>query len=357
MRSGKSREFSASLCALVAILCTSPALAQGSIRGTVRSGGTGIAGAPVQAKNVASGVTVRTFSDADGDYSLEGLPTATYTLSVRMPGFKYLPFVRSVVVAEPTDEQRADIELAIGNLDTLGDDPYTYLLDLRESAATLTGPARRTADGHPDLSGVWFGKDDLFPEEPALLPWAAMVVQNRLAADLKDLPRGQCLPAGVLPLGPFFWKFVHTPELLVVLNEDDVLGFRQIFLDGRRHSNELLPSWQGHSVGRWEGDVLVVDSVGFNTSSVIGIAPHTEQLHLTERYHRRDFGHMDVEIAVEDPGALARTWTIRMVWDLAPDQELNEFVCGEHILNMQLQWRADFHLLREQVLRSVAADQ
>ncbi len=324
----------------------------GEIAGIVSSNGAPVAGAPVQAKLDASGATFRVFSDADGGYALEQLPPGSYTLSVRVPGYKFLPFAQTVTLNELEPRQPIEVALAIGNLDTLGDDPYTYLKELRAPAAALTGPVPRTADGHPDLTGVWFGNDDLFPEDPELQPWAAQRVQQRFAADLQDLPRGQCLPAGVLPVGPFFRKFVQTPTLLVLLNEDDVLGFRQVFLDGRNHPTNPVPNWQGHSVGRWDGDVLVVDSTGFNDSSVMGVFPHSEQLHVTERYHRRDYGHMDVRLTVEDEGALARAWSVNMVWDLTPDQELIEFVCAESILNMHLEWRTDFHELRDQILRT-----
>ncbi len=327
------------------------AASAGAIIGVVGSGGTPVEGAPVQAKDDASGATFRAFSAATGSFALEPLPSGTYTLSVRMPGFKFLPFTRTVTVNERQTQQRVDVELAIGNLDTLGDDPYTFLPEVRAASAALTGRVPRTADGHPDLSGVWFGKDDLFPEDPALLPWAGKRMQERFAGDLRDLPRGQCLPAGALPLGPFFRKFVQTPTLVAVLNEDDVLGFRQIFLDGRAHPKNLAPTWQGHAIGRWDGDVLVVDAVGFNDSSVMGIFPHTEQLHVTERYHRRDYGHMDVQLTVEDAGTLAQPWVIDMVWDLAPDQELGEFVCGESILNMHLEWRTDFPELLNQIVK------
>jgi hypothetical protein len=231
--------------------------------------------------------------------------------------------------------------LAIGNLGTIGDDPFTYLADIRAKSKELTGPVPQTPDGKPDLSGVWNGNHDLYPEDPALLPWAAEVFQKRAANDFRELPRGLCLPADVIIHGPFFRKFVQTRDLLVVLNEDEVVGYRQIFLDGRGHPSDLSPSWQGHSVGHWEGDTLVVDVTGFNDKSIMAVYPHTEELRITERYRRLDFGHMEVQVIAEDPGTLTKPWTINMIWDLAPEQELQEYVCTESILNMHLDWRAE----------------
>jgi hypothetical protein len=323
----------------------------GRIDGLVASGGVPVAGAPVQAKDDESGATFRAFSAADGTFSLERVPASDYTLSVRMPGYKYVPFAMPVKLKADA-RQSVAVDLAIGNLDTIADDPASYLSHLRDGAAALTQPAPRTADGHPDLSGIWFGNDDLFPDDPTLRPWAAQRMRQRLANDMADLPRGQCLPASAVQIGPFFRKFVQTPGLLVVLNEDDVLGYRQIFLDGRGHPEDLSPSWQGHSVARWDGDVLVADAVGFNESSVIGFLPHTGQLHVTERYHRRDYGHMDVQLIVEDAGTFEQPWIINMAWDLTPDQELNEYVCTESILNMHLEWRADFQQLRDEILKA-----
>ena len=312
----------------------------GMIIGTVTTDGTAVQGAPIQARDTATGAAFRTLSSVTGDYSLQQLPAGIYELSLRMPGFKFEPFLQSNVVIESEQRLRVDIGLKIGlGLDTFADDPFTFLADIRAKSAQLTGPVPRTADGRPDLSGVWNGNDDLYPEDPALLPWAAAIVKSRLQNDLKDLPRGLCLPAGVVPTGPFFRKLVQTPDLVVFVNEDDVLGFRQIFLDGRDHPRVANPTWQGHAIGRWEGDTLVVDVTGFNELSVMGIAPHSTQLRVTERYRRRDFGHLEVQVTADDPGALSKTWTTHMVWDLAPEQEILEFVCGEHILNMHLDWR------------------
>ena len=310
----------------------------GTIVGTVSSDGAAVPGAPVQARNTVTGGTFRALGAATGDYALAELPPGTYEVSVAMPGFSFIPFLDSNVVLGAGQRLQFDIALKSGNLGTIADDPYMYLAGIRAKAASLTGPAPRTADGRPDLSGVWNGKDDLFPERPALLPWAANILNERLQNALRDHPNARCLPAGLLQAGPFFRKFVQTPTLLVVLNEHDALSFRQIFLDGRAHPPDLDPTWQGYAVGRWDGDTLVVEVVGFNEESVMGIAPHTSQLRVTERYWRRDVGHLEVQVTAEDPGTLMKPWTLNMVWDLAPEQEILEYVCAENIRNVHLDW-------------------
>jgi hypothetical protein len=121
-------------------------------------------------------------------------------------------------------------------------------------------------------------------------------------------------------------KFVQTPAVLVMLFED-APGFRQVFLDGRRHPPDPNPTWLGHSVGRWEGDTLVVDTVGFNDRSWINAYPHTEQLRTTERYRRVEYGRLEIVVVFADPGTFTRPWTMNLNWDLAPQEELIEFVC------------------------------
>ncbi len=291
------------LCLVIA--ATANAQPKGVIRGTVTSEGVPVAGAPIQAVSGKGPTPFRTLSSATGEYSLAGLPAGAYLVTIRMPGFQYLPFTQDGVAVAAGKTRPLDISLLVGNLGTLGDDPFTYLAEIRTASKDLGGPVPRTADGHPDLSGVWNGNDDLYPEDPALLPWAAEVFQKRL----------------------------------VVLNEDEVVGYRQVFLDGRPHPMDLEPTWQGHSIGRWDGDTLVVDATGFNAKSALGLFPHTEQLRVTERYHRRDYGHMDVQVIADDPGTLTKPWTLNMVWDLTPDQDLHEYVCTESTLNMHLEWR------------------
>ena len=110
---------------------------------------------------------------------------------------------------------------------------------------------------------------------------------------------------------------------------EDFVAARQVFPDGRGHPKELNPSWYGHATGKWDGDTLVIDTVGFNDRGWIGPNPVTEKLHLTERYHRRDVAHLDIEVTIDDPGTYKKPWQMVMVWDLAPNEEVQEFVCED----------------------------
>jgi hypothetical protein len=223
------------------------------------------------------------------------------------------------------------------SLKTLGDDPGELAALVRKRSVIPSGPAPRSSDGKPNLSGMWFKNEDRYPEQAAVLPWAAALAKERIDNNTKDHPHTRCLPGsppipGAAP--PFLAKFVHTPSLLVVLFED-VPGFRQVFLDGRGHPTDPDPTWLGHAVGKWDEDTLVVDTVGFNDRSWIGIYPHTEMMHITERYRRTDFGHLEVRVTIEDPGVFTKPWNMDMNWDLAQD-ELLEYVCennkAEHMV-------------------------
>ena len=202
----------------------------------------------------------------------------------------------------------------------------------------LTARAPRTRDGKPDLSGVWERETDHYYNnagadlKPAdVKPWAQALYQRRLADFSKDSMESQCLPLGPAALtnsDPV--KFIQTPSLIVMLLED--LTYRQIHMDGRKLPKNPNPSWMGYSVGRWDGDTLVVETSGYTERAWLDYDghPHTEALRLTERYRRRDFGHLDVEITFDDPGAYARPWTVSAPMELFPDTELLEFVCKEN---------------------------
>lgn len=201
----------------------------------------------------------------------------------------------------------------------------------------LTAPAPRTPDGKVDLSGVWqrisnkYRRNiaaDLKPGE--VQPWAKALVEGRMEDLGKDHMSVQCLP-----WGPSYStserkaKIIQTPGLILILDED--LTYRQIFLDGRALETDPNPSWMGYSVGRWEGDTLVVESFGFNDRTWLDSDghPHTEALRTTERYRRRDFGHLDVEVTLNDPAVYARPWTVALKAELTADTELLEAVCNE----------------------------
>ena len=198
----------------------------------------------------------------------------------------------------------------------------------------------RAADGHPDLTGVWaFGvppslvgdiATDLKPGE--VQPWAAALFAQRMSEFGKDDPS----TIGCLPLGPRhvtgggLRKIVQTPALILILHED--LAYRQVFMDGRPLPTDPNPSFMGYSIGRWDGDTLVVESSGFNDRTWLdfGGHPHTEALRTTERYRRTSFGTIEREITLQDPGAFSAPIGIRGNMMLVPDTDLLEYVCNEN---------------------------
>lgn len=202
----------------------------------------------------------------------------------------------------------------------------------------LLAPAPRTVDGKPDLSGVWVVRDsgslfylagDLKPEE--IRPWAAAVYKQRADDFRKDTDGIHCLPPGPkagIGLGGFPMKILQTPNLVVILYEYQTI-FRQIFTDGRALPQDANPTWMGYSVGHWDGDTLVVTTAGYNDRTTIDLAghPHTEALRVTERYRRRDAGHIDLQVTLDDPKAYTRPWTLPNEFDLVPDGDLIEYVC------------------------------
>ena len=193
------------------------------------------------------------------------------------------------------------------------------------------GPTPRTSDGKPDFSGVWLPSANTNPEPPPILPAAEAQRKQRFASGVT--PRSLCLPTGIV-LTPEInlTKFVHTPKLLVILVEGGDPGFRQIFLDGRAHPKDPFPTWQGHSVGRWEGDTLVVDTVGFNdrVSLTLTEHPQTEQMHVVERIRRPALGRLEMRYTLDDPGAYSKPLKVRRTLTLAPKEELQEYVCAEN---------------------------
>jgi hypothetical protein len=304
---------------------------RGTLSGSVIVGWSGERprGAPIQARHAESGAVLRTASDADGRYRFADVPAGTYLLTVAMPCCGFEPYRREVLVrtGETTTLDISLVENVGGK--TLGDDPGRNADLLRDRARLPNLPVPRTAEGRPDLSGVWVVYYDLYPEQPPALPWADALAKQRIANNRHDAPHTRCLPQG-FPVGgastPWLTKFLQTPGLLVMLFED-APGFRQVYLDGRAHPADVNPTWYGHSVGRWEGDTLVVDTSGFNDRSWLGVYPHTEQLRATERYRRTEYGRLEIQLVYEDPGTFTRPWTQNFVWFLAPQEDLIEYVC------------------------------
>jgi hypothetical protein len=203
--------------------------------------------------------------------------------------------------------------------------------------ANLTAPAPRTADGKPDLSGMWQRISPKYYENIAadlkpgeVQPWAEALVQSRKEDLHKDHMSLLCLPWGPSYASSVRTaKIIQTPTEVVMLDAE--LIYRQIFMDGRKLESDPNPSWMGYSVGRWDGDTLVVESNGYNDRTWLdrdGHA-HTEALRMTERYRRRDFGHMDIEVTLNDPAVYARPWTVALTANLVTDTEMLESVCNE----------------------------
>ena len=208
---------------------------------------------------------------------------------------------------------------------------------LPDGKPDLFAPAPRTPEGKPDLSGVWRGAgplyrfniaQDLKPED--IQPWAEALFLQRVRDSRMDSPLARCLPVSV-PFHNFFnlTRIVQTPALIVMLYESPNSPHRTVFTDGRDFPKNPNPAWLGYSVGRWEGDTLVVTTAGFNDSAWLDSAghPQTESLRITERLRRRDFGHMDFETTIDDPKVFTRPFTIKAERLLAPDTDLLEDVC------------------------------
>jgi hypothetical protein len=226
----------------------------------------------------------------------------------------------------------------------------------------LTAPAPRTPGGKPDLSGVWqvepspwgelkplvgnlndafapgddlrdFSKyainilADFKPEDEPIRPEAKAALRAPRAAATSCLPQG--IPFVYLIPTPSKW--IQTPENIAIVMEG-MNGVRQVYLDGRQPPADREPLWQGYSTGRWEGDTLVIDTVGFNDKTRLDAIghPHSEDLHETARYHRRDLGHMDVEVTIEDLKTYTRPFRITYTDDLLPDTDILEYVCEEN---------------------------
>lgn len=186
----------------------------------------------------------------------------------------------------------------------------------------------------PDLSGVWIAAINRnLPSDPAYTPDALKVWAARKANLSKEDPATYCLPNGVVRVTAVPYKIVQTPKLVVLLSEGNTHSYRRFFLDGRPHNLDLEPnSWTGDSIGKWEGNTLVVDSIGFNDRTWLDDTgkPHSDEMHVVERYRRPDHGHLEVEYTIEDPKAFTKPYTFKRTFNLAPaGREIREYFCTD----------------------------
>jgi hypothetical protein len=317
------------LLALTSVVSLAQA-GRGSITGTLRDPDGVVVNASIQAKDVSTGKLYTTTSAAMGRFILRDLPAGTYEIRVPQLGIRTVPFVQQDFVVAAGRAVSLDITLARFNQGVVGDDGG--FLEIRNKYASVTGPAPRTRDGKPDLSGVWSAGVDPNPEAPSMLPSAEAVWKERVATSFRDSPGAICLPPDSTPSIPLLYKIVQTPSLILMLFETEP-HYRQIFLDGRAHPTDADPTWMGHSIGKWEGASLVVDTNAFNDKTWIlwpANLPHTDMLHVTERYRRSDLAHLTVDVTVDDPGTFTKPVERHMTWTLAPGEEILETICNEN---------------------------
>ena len=234
----------------------------------------------------------------------------------------------------------------------------------------LAAPAPRTADGKPDLSGIWqYARPPAAPGRAPLpatapngnsspdviplavrqsqfwnlgaafkdglpfQPWAAELHRQRVASNSKDNPDAHCLPLGLMQLHTHGQprKMIQTPNVIVILYEANG-GVRQIFTDGRSLPKNPEPWWFGYSAGKWDGDTLVVETVGLRDLGWLDVegSPLTESGKIIERFHRLDYGHLEIEVTIDDPKAYTKPWTVVVHQRVLLNTDLIEFVCQEN---------------------------
>ena len=225
----------------------------------------------------------------------------------------------------------------------------------------LNAPPPRTADGKVNLSGVWetipgrrppgpeiaaegtgvlppsgsvFGNvGDGLPGGAPYQPWAAELVKKRMADNSKDNPDALCLPMGVMQMTshPYPKKIIQTPSEVVIIYEGSGTTVREVFMDGRGLPEDPEPWWNGYSVGRWEGDTLVVETTGFMDDGWLDVrgSPLTSAGRLIERFRRPNVGSLVIDVTIDDPKAYTKPFTATVTNRLLPDTQLIEFVCIE----------------------------
>ena len=207
---------------------------------------------------------------------------------------------------------------------------------LMSGAARAQAP--RTQDGRPDLSGIWRATTDRHLGNLAAggvqvlcHPWAATLYKERQASKGKGNPADRCLPRGIpgtMLVRDRPWKIVQTPGAVIMLF-DELLHYRQIFTDGRGFPPDSIPTWFGYSVGKWDGDALVVDTIGFNEETWLddGGHPHSEALRVTERFRRLNAGTLHIDITINDPKAYTKPWTAAVSFERVSEGDFGEHVC------------------------------
>jgi hypothetical protein len=232
--------------------------------------------------------------------------------------------------------------------------PTPGLPKTSSGALNLNAPVPRTADHHPDLSGLWAAEKKPCPPEGCadqmindqfldigfgikgglpLQPWAAGLLKERTIAHGKDDPTSRCLPGSPVQMhtSPFLRKMVQVPGLLILMSENSAI-YRQIFTDNRPLPADPWPYWFGYSSGKWEGDTLVVHTNGFRGDLWLDRngTPMTDAAKMTERFHRVSFGRLEIEITIDDPKAYTTPFTIKVKQNLAVDTELLDSACLEN---------------------------
>jgi len=219
--------------------------------------------------------------------------------------------------------------------------PSADIPRMADGKPNLSAPAPRTADGKPDLSGLWLIQGgyvgdiarDLKPGDVSFQPEAATLYAHRRETLSKDDPTGRCMVGGVprSTAVPYPFKILNTKGMVVILYEA-VHSYRQIFTDGRELPKDPNPQWFGYSVGRWQDDAFIVDSAGFNDNVWLDNNGHpaSENLRVTERFRRRDFGHMTVDVTIDDPKTYTKPWMVTLPLLYQADSELLEYMCNEN---------------------------
>lgn len=220
--------------------------------------------------------------------------------------------------------------------------PITKVPRTADGKPDLSAPAPKAADGHPDLSGIWMPNTrtlqnlavGMDPADVPYQPWAEKLLKERAnGARGKDDPAAHCVPGmPKLVVLPYPYKIFQLPGVTLILYEG-FTTFRQIFTDDRALPEDPQPSWMGYSVGRWDGDTFVVETIGINESTWMDNAgrPHSDALRTVERYQRRSFGSMDVSITFDDPKAYTKPWTVNQgAAHLILGQDLLEYICTEN---------------------------